>query len=262
MKLAFGVPWTSPFVYTRFADSVINLRRPQRARPVLGQLGYREPLESRFFRGSGWCPARRHTALCEDALAWGADLICILGADQLYPEDLLERLVARWDEGYEVISALVPARGYIGWQEMEPFQRMAWRIKAGGLAEADALLRGEAQNTVEVIRPEDGDVQRINFIGSGVLMFHRDHLLALKRPWFEENINPETYERLASMDTGFVWRLQTEAGAKVWVDTTIPVQHLHTFAIDDSFGPRFADWKQKDAGPADVCMYEPYRKVV
>lgn len=256
MKLAFGIPWTSPFLFTEYADAMMNLQRPREARNALGVL---EPLETRFFRGPGWCPARRHTSLCEQALEWGADLILILGADQTYDEDLLCRLIARWNEGHEVMSALVPARGYIGWQDMEPFQRMAWRLKRVGAGDVDALLRGEAPNDVEVVDPAAGDVQEINFIGSGVLMFHRDHLLALQRPWFRESINPETYERLASMDTGFVWRLQAEAGARVWVDTTIKVGHLHIMNVDPSFAARFPDWKQHGAGPASSCQYEPFR---
>jgi hypothetical protein len=252
VKLAFGVPWTSPFMWTGFTDSIMALNRPTAARNAMGDL---VPLETRYFRGAGWCPARRHIAICEQALEWGADLILILGADQTYDPDLLERLVARWNEGYEVVSALVPARGFIGWQEMEPFQRMAWRVKAG---DTDALLRGEQQNEIEVVDPDAGDMQLINFIGSGVLMFHRDHLLALKAPWFRESINPETYERLASMDTGFVGRLQFEAGAKVWVDTTIDVKHLHAMPVDKTFAGRFSDYKEPGVGPRDICQFAPF----
>ena len=253
MKLLVGTPWSSPFMFTGYVDAMLNLQRPVDARNVLGQM---EPLEVRFARGAGWCPARRHAAICEQALAWGADLICIVGADQVHPEDMLVRLVQRWNEGYEVISALVPARGFIGWQDMEPFQRMAWRLKPqqGPLD----LLDKDALNEAEVVDPADGDVQPINFIGSGVLMFHRDHLLSLERPWFKESVYEPTYERLASMDTTFVWRLQTEAGARVWVDTTIPVKHLHIFPVDETFPARFQDWKEDGKGDPVICRYERF----
>lgn len=232
---------------------MMNLQRPLEARNALGVL---EPLETRYFRGPGWCPARRHTSLCEQAVAWGADLILILGADQTYDEDLLTRLMARWNDlryNGAVIAALVPARGYVGSQDMEPFQRMAWIIN--GPVDPDAVLRGEETNTTRIIDPDAGDMQSINFIGSGVLMFHRDHLLALPRPWFKEQVNPLTYERLASMDSGFVWRLQAEAGARVWCDTTIKVKHLHIFAVDETYSGRFQDWKQPGVGPASLCNY-------
>lgn len=256
MKLAFGVPWTSPFGWTRHHDTMMNLERPPLARNVYGQL---EPLETKYFRGTGWCPARRHIHLCEQALAWGADLILILGADQIYDPDLLTRLMDRWnDPPYtgQALCAMVPSRAYIGWQPMDPFQPMAWVLTKP--ENADAVLRGEEMNSTRVIRREEGPMQKVNFIGSGVLMFHRDHLLALAQPWFRETVNPQTYERLASMDTGFVWRLQTEGGADVWCDTTIRVTHLHPSEIDDSWQHRFQDWKVKDVGPRDICQYEPF----
>lgn len=220
-------------------------------------LGLMEPLETRYFRGQGWCPARRHAHLCEQALEWGADLICVMGADQIHPEDTLSRLIARWNEGYEVVAALVPARGFVGWQDMQPFQRMAWRLKKGRgtLQDVNDFMNRQAE--IEVIDPEQGEIQEINFIGSGVLMFHRDHLLALRRPWFSETYNGETMERLASMDTTFVWRLQTEAGAQVWVDTTINVRHLHPFEIDESYSARFRDWALPGSGDSAICNYGP-----
>jgi len=254
MKLAFGIPWSSPFVWTEYHDAMLNLARPTEARNALGIL---EPIETRFFRGRGWCPARRHTDLCEQALEWDADLICVLGADQIHPEDTLLRLVDRWNEGCEVVAALVPARGYIGWQPMKPFQPMAWRVqRTNGTRLESVLDLHKTKNEIDVIDPSDGDIQNVNFIGSGVLLFHRDHLLALKRPWFNETINPETYERLASMDTVFVWRLQSEAQAKVWVDTTIKVRHLHPFQIDESYSERFADWATPGIGDPNVCRYQ------
>lgn len=240
-------------MHTGYVDAMLNLARPTQARNALGQT---VPLEVRFFRGGGWCPARRHASICEQALHWGADLICIVGADQIHPADMLCRLIGRWDEGYEVISALVPARGYVGWQDMQPFQRMAWRLKPSvvGLGTGAATA-----NEIEAINPADGDVQPINFIGSGVLMFHRDHLLALTLPWFSEDVDAATYVRTGSMDTRFVWRLQAEAGARVWVDTTIPVRHLHAFEIDESFPARFADWARPGAGDPAICQFESPR---
>ena len=79
MKLAVGYPWSSEFIFTQFADHLPNLERPEGG-------------GVRVFRGKGWCPARRHVDLCEQAVKWGADLICIIGADQVHPSDLLPRL--------------------------------------------------------------------------------------------------------------------------------------------------------------------------
>lgn len=241
MKLAVGYPWASPFIYSAAAENMVNLERPG---------------ETRFFRGMGWCSAKRHLDICEKAIAWGADLICIIGSDQIHPEDMLPRLVARFEQGYEVIGALVPARGYFEHQDMKPFQPMAWRFKKSNQIEPIREFRGLARDPdmIEIVHRADGDVQSVNFMGSGVIMFHRDHLLALRKPWFYETVDQETQTRIACMDTKFCWRLQSEAHAKVWVDTTIMVKHLHVFEIDDTYQERFADWGQAGGDP-DICDY-------
>lgn len=225
-KLAVCWPWTSPFSWTESVESMLELRHPE---------GY----EVRFFRGRGWGPAARHIYACEKAVAWGADHILILGADQVYEPDLLERLVARRAEGCEVIAALVPTRGHIADQNMRPFQRMAWRLQGDGL---NPIPWDRAK--LEIIDPSAGDLQRIDFIGSGCLMFDRDHLEALERPWFFEKVDAKTQERTACMDSTFVYRLRMEAYAQVWLDTTIRIRHLHAFKIDETFPDRFVDWAQ------------------
>ena len=156
-------------MFTDYVDSMLGLQHP-------------EGHEVKFIRGIGWCPAARHNNACNKALKWGADLILILGGDQLYPQDLLPRLIKRFEEGYEVVAAMVPCRGYVSWQPMKPFQPMAWRFKRNGTNDfKQKPYRGMHidPELVDVIKRQDGEMQEINFIGSGVLMFHRDHLLAL-----------------------------------------------------------------------------------
>lgn len=229
-KLAVGFPWDSPFMYSETAENLMNLQEP-------------ENFEVRLIRGKGWCPAKRHVDLCEKAIEWGADLICIVGADQIHPEDMLVRLVRRFMEGYEVVGAIVPTRGFIDFQPMKPFERIAWRMKDIMKMETGRPFRGlrHDPDMVHAVRPVDGGMQRVNFIGSGVLMFHRDHLLSLEKPWFRETVVDDSYNRIANMDCSFVYRLQTEAFATVWVDTSIDVKHLSIFPIDDTYPERFAD---------------------
>lgn len=216
-------------MYSAGAQSLLDLEHP-------------ECMETRFFRGMGWSPARRHVHCCEQALEWGADLILIVGSDQLYDRDLLKRLVGRIAEGYEVVSAAVPSRGYISWQPMRPYQPAVYRFKRSSDVVHARPYRGMQLDgdMIEILEPKE-PMERINFIGSGVLMFHRDHLLALRKPWFFESVDPETQNRFANMDSTFVWRLQTEAHATVWCDTTIKVRHLHLMEVDETFQERFAD---------------------
>jgi hypothetical protein len=248
LKLAVGYPWSSPFMFTAFVDATLNMRHP-------------EGCEVRYFRGEGWCPARRHYAICEKAIAWGADLILIIGTDQVHPEDMLCRLMARYHEGCDVITAMVPARAYIGWQDMKPFQPMAWRLKrdANGnrvVCPPDGMISGEM---MEPIDPDEGDLLECDFIGSGVLMFPADVLRGLKHPWFFESVDPTNMQRLANMDCNFVWRLRSEAFCRVFVDTTIKVKHAHVFNVDETFQDRFRDWMTPGIGDSSICRFQPIR---
>lgn len=233
MKFAVGYPWSSAFIFSDFAAHLPNLERP-------------EGVDVKFFQGKGWCPARRHIDLCEQAVNWGADLICIIGADQVHPPDMLVKLYKRFEEGYDMVGAMVPARGYVEWVDMKAFQPMAYRFKTTDEVGSDKFRRYEgykkSRDMLHVIKREDGDIVPCHFMGTGVLMFHVDYLLSLKKPWFFETINKTNQEREACMDMKFVWRLQSEAGANLYVDTTILVKHLHVFKIDDSFQYRFRDW--------------------
>jgi len=246
MKLAVIYPWSSPFIWTQFVDSALNLEHPK-------------DCEVRFFRGRGWSSARRHIDGCEQALLWNADLITIIGSDQTYPSNMLCRLIDRWNSGCEVVAALVPVRGYLHWQDMKPFQPMAWRLKTNsetGTTEYRNYRCMELDaDMIHVVTRADGELVKAHFVGSGVIMFHRDHLKALKKPWFKETIIEESQIRIANMDCTFAWRLQLEAFAQLWIDTTIEVKHLHTFEIDDTFSERFADWAKPDKGDADICKF-------
>lgn len=244
MKLVVGTPWSSPFMFTEYVDATLAMRHPA-------------GVEVAFVRGQGWCPARRHNDICEQAMRQGADLICIIGADQKHPPDLLERLVVHVRDGREVVTAMVPTRGFVSWQAMQPFQPMAWRFKPGNLDGRAPYRSMELDgDQIEVVRKRTG-MQLVDFIGSGVLLFRREHLETLGQPWFHETIRPTDFKRRANMDCTFVWRLQTEAHAKVWCDTDIQVEHLHIFPIDDTYSERFADWAEPGVGDPEVCRFAP-----
>lgn len=246
MKLGIFWPWDSPFTFTGFTENVLNLEHP---------LG----VEVKFFRAKGWCSARRHTDGYEKALKWGADLILCIGSDQVYPEDLIPRLLARYEEtGGGVITCLVPFRGFVAGQNMKPFQPLAWRVVGDGTRS----FRGIDQDAdmMRQINPADGELQRVHIIGTGVLLIHRDHILKVKRPWFYDQVNRETLHLASDMDAKFIWRLQTEALAQVWVDTTIEVKHLHVFSIDGTFQDRFEDWSEKGGDENIVAYGRPMHK--
>jgi len=70
-RLAVVTPWSSPFVFKKFAENAANMMASFR----------RSGWQAHFFMGNGVDPAARHVDMIQQALDWGADLICIIGAD-------------------------------------------------------------------------------------------------------------------------------------------------------------------------------------
>ncbi len=223
-KIAVCTAWGSPFSWTHADYNMMNLTRP-------------EGIGFKFIPGMGRDPGRRHMWGVEKALEWGASHICFLGADQMHDVDIFEKFVSHIEDGWAAVTALVPVRGWVPVNGVnKPFQKFAWAFKDSN---REAVFD---QEHLKLVTPKDGPYIEICCIGSGAIIFDAALLGAMKKPWFREAQADENGRRPASMDTGFVWRLVTEAGARLLCDTTIQVSHLDVFPIDDTFGDRFADW--------------------
>lgn len=207
--------------------------------------------------GDGWCAARRHNACMEQAVAWNADLILILGADQKYlNNDMIQRFVARYRQGYDVVSAMIPIRGHVANQGSKPFGPICWRAKPDADGNLN-MFRGMTHKDTEFVGPEHGEIVQINGCGSGALMFPAEALRSIKAPWFYEDPVMPTFARKACADWPFVMRLQRDAALKIWCDTTIKITHIHPFEIDDTFSERFADWAHGEGDPQCCEVEDP-----
>lgn len=223
-KIAVCTAWGSPFSWSHADYNLMNLNRP-------------EGIPVKFLPGMGRDPGRRHMWGVEKALEWGASHICFLGADQMHDVDILEKFVVHIENGWSAVTAMVPVRGWVPVKGVnKPFQKFAWAWKD------DKRVAKFDQNYLKLVTPEDGPYMEIVCVGSGAIIFDASLLGNLQKPWFKEAEADENARRPAAMDTGFVWRLVVEAGARILCDTTINVVHLDVFPIDDSFGDRFADW--------------------
>ena len=216
-KIAVCYPGDIPSVYTSPFNSMVNIEPPK-------------DCEVKWFRGLGWCQARRRTHMCEQAIEWGADIIAQLDIDQVYEPDILKRLLARYDEGYKIIAAMVPVRGYLKDSKVKPFGRLAWRSTEGGKA-------------FEPVKTSEGEVLEVDFPTSACVLFGADALLMLPKPWYYIKYSPETWKMIEGEDGDFFLRMG-RIGIKSYVDTTIKVKHAYVFEIDETYSKRFPDWKE------------------
>lgn len=226
-KLAVCYPGDTPMVFMASFESIVNLERP-------------DGFEVKWFRGTGWCQARRRIHAAEKALEWGAELICTMDVDQVYEPDTLGRLVARIDEGYPLVAAMVPMRGYVHSSGMLPFQRLAWRLDGRQFVPVDA---------------SEGDMQPCEFPTSACMIFRAEDLRKIDQPWYWFTYDQRTWKQIHGEDAQFVVRLQHDAKIRGWVDTTIRVKHCHVFQIDETYSDRFADWSTPGIGESAICSY-------
>lgn len=228
-KLAVCYPGDMATVYVSPFHSMVNIATPP-------------DCEVRWFRGKGWCQARRRTHACEQAIEWGAELIAQLDIDQTYDPDVLCRLVARFDQGYRIIAAMVPMRGYIEESKLPPFARLAWRSTNGG-------------QDFEPVDASEGEVVEVDFPTSACALFAVEDLKKLPQPWYFFEYDTKTYRLVKGEDGLFFIRMKKHAGVLSYVDTTIRVRHAHVFEIDETFPRRFADWADGDGDPT-MCAFK------
>jgi hypothetical protein len=225
-KLAICYPGDMATVYMPAFDSMVNIHHPGTC-------------EVRWFRGIGWCQARRRTQACEKALEWGADLIAQFDVDQIYEPDVLERLVARHDAGYRIVAAAVPMRGYIEESKLPPFGKCAWRSIDGGTD----------FEPVEIT----GGIEEAEFPTSACVLFAADDLRRLPAPWYFFEYDTKTYKLVKGEDGLFFLRM-AKIGVKSYVDTSIRVRHAAVFGIDETYPGRFADWPE--TGDRTLCAFK------
>jgi hypothetical protein len=227
MKIAVCYPGDMQSVFMAAFQSIVNIEIPPGC-------------TVKWFRGIGWCQARRRAHMCEQALDWGADLIAQLDIDQVYEPDVLCRLKARMDEGYRIVAAMVPGRCYIEDSKIPPFGRLAWRSTEDGQA-------------FEPVNPNEGEMVRADFPTSACVMFHADDLRKLPVPWYAFQYDTRTWKIEGGEDGAFFLRM-ARMGVEAWVDTTIRVKHCHVFEIDETYPERFADWADGTGDPA-ICRF-------
>lgn len=225
LKIAVIVPWDSPMIWTAPTFNMMNWVRP-------------ENTEMRFIMGSGWCPAARHNDGVAKSLEWGADLVMFNGGDHLCPKDIVVRMLARLNEGWDIVHAMPPSRGVCGFDGI-PFKALSYKV-VGPLPHVDAVLHAPP-NSIKTISYVD-EPQQSHISGTGNILMKAAIFDGLQKPYFEEFIKKDgRYGRYPVQDSNFTFRCTVEGSAKMICDTTIKIIHMDVFGIDDTYTERFKD---------------------
>ena len=225
IRIGIVIPWDSPFIWTAPAFNMMNWECP-------------DGCELRFFMGAGWCPAARHNDGVAKAQAWQADLIMFNGGDHLCPFDILKRMKKHIDDGWDMVHALIPARGVVGF-DGTPFKAMSYKV-VGPIPKEEAVLRA-AFSSINIVSYED-EPQETHMSGTGNVLMKAEIFDGLQKPYFEEFVKKDgLYGRYCVMDSDFIKRCTIDSGAKMICDTSLKLVHLDVFGIDETYGERFKD---------------------
>ena len=240
-KIAVCVPWDTPFMWTVPAFNMMNWERPDNS-------------EVAFFMGAGWCPAARHNDAVEKALHWKADLVMFNGGDHLCPFDILKKMLARIEEGWDMVQVVPPARGVVGAHGL-PFKPISYKWVGTTMPKDNAVLYMPPGGTK--ILSYDDEPQESHIGGTGNIMMKAEIFNGLQKPYFEEFIKKDSkYGRWCVMDSDFVYRCTIMSGAKMFFDSSIHLVHLDAFGIDETYSDRFKD----KTGQMDWCPSKDIRK--
>jgi hypothetical protein len=227
VKIAVCVPWDSPFMWMVPGFNMMNWDRPQDS-------------EVAFFPGVGWCPAARHNDAVAKAQDWGADIIMFNGGDHVCPLDILKLMLARINEGWDMVHAMPPSRGNVS-DDGTPFRAMSYKLIGNPSPPIENAVINMPKGSAKILSYDD-EPQESHVSGTGNIMMRAEIFKGLKEPYFTEFIKEDgRYGRHCVMDSDFVYRCTVLSGARMFCDTSIRIIHLDTFGIDETYSERFKD---------------------
>jgi hypothetical protein len=159
--------------------------------------------------------AHNRNDLIRMALMDGVSHLIMMDTDQIYPPDVLIKLIAWAARGKDCVIAPVHRR-------YEPFELI--------------LMRGEDPDHYSHVSDEEcysGKMIEVDAGGAGCFMVSMLAVLELMEPWFTLDAKTPSGEDMGE-DIAFFWKLR-QKGVPIWADTSIEIDHLAEIVINREF---------------------------
>ena len=212
-NVAIGLPCSFPMVYEDFMASLITMKKGG---------------DFMFFRAkAGHDIGILRNGLVQ--LAQGAKATHLLQVDTdmiLHPDALVTML----KRDVDIVGALY-------FQRYPPFNPCAVQISKGGSISLEEVKSG---NLIEVDR-----------VGTGCMLVKMEVFNNMKLPWFQTQVDDEN--KMTMTDDYYFCDKAREQGYKVYVDTSVPCDHISHLAINSKLwqmhlmNERITADKQKEA---------------
>ena len=200
-KFAIGFPLVDPMIRVNFFISFSCMEKPSNYAFLVPEYPHGRFAETL---------AEARNSLVEQAQWEGCSHLFMMDTDQVYPADTLTKLRSH---GKDICGVLVQRR-------YPPFDPIFLRREKGG-------GRFYAIPDEEMF---SGKLVEIDATGTGALLFNMAIFEKIEEPWFKVEVNPEGR---TGEDVYFCMKAK-EAGFRIFVDTSIEVDHLTTIAINRS----------------------------
>jgi len=205
-KLGIGIPCSFPFVPVSFFYSYAVMDRPDYIM---------------IHEDNGPIDALRNN-IVDRALREGCSHVIMMDTDMEYHPNTIPNLLFHKKP---IIGALV-------YRRYPPFDPL--------------LLKGDPTiGYISIDEWEEGELIEVDATGTGCLMFNMKVFREMPSPWFHFRPNPNPkIGGIIGEDFGFCWDLK-KAGYQIFVDTSVPANHLTTLAVNDSTYRLYKSMKMK-----------------
>lgn len=144
--------------------------------------------------------------IVQNAISLGATKLIMMDVDMIYHPKTITRL----------LSHNLPIVGALCFRRYPPFDSI--------------VLRGDSKGYVPVDEWEENELLECDATGAGCILYDMEVFRKMPAPWFKFRHDPETGAGIGE-DVGFCQDLKA-AGYRIFVDTSVPADHLTLMAIN------------------------------
>lgn len=203
--LAIGIPCTFPFIPSSFFYSFALMEKP----------------DYTFIHADNGPIDTLRNDIVEKALAINATNLIMMDVDMVYHKKTIPQL----------LSHRLPIVGAMSFRRYPPFDPIMLRVNQ------------EKNGYDNISYWEENELVEVDATGAGCLMFDMSIFKKMPKPWFKFYQDADTGATIGE-DVGFCQDLK-EAGYKIFVDTSVPADHLTTMCVNYATHKLYRSMKEK-----------------
>jgi len=215
-KLAIGIPCTFPLIPDGFFYSYALMEKPEHV----------------FIHADNGPIDTLRNDIVKKALMAGATRLIMLDVDMIYHPQTITRL----------LSHKLPVVGGLTFRRYPPFDALMLKVKP---------INEHVNGYESVEEWGKNELIEVDATGAGCLMFDMEIFKKMPRPWFRFQKQEETGSVIGE-DIGFCQELKA-AGYRIFVDTSIPSDHLTRIAVNEATHRLYTACKSAQAAKAALA---------